>query len=79
VPLLLALLEHPRFAAGQVHTGWLDAESRTIRAGVSPEAPPEVAAIARAARAEPGPPGTAGAGRATGDLDPWTSLRDARV
>jgi acetyl/propionyl-CoA carboxylase alpha subunit len=91
VGLLVELLEHPRFIAGALDTGFLDEEGEAIRARLRDDAPPEVTAVAAAARAAPagprgpalrdpasgraGPSGPAGAA----DHDPWTSLRGARV
>ena len=36
IPLLIELLEHPRFVAGDMDTGFLDAEGDAIRARLSP-------------------------------------------
>jgi acetyl/propionyl-CoA carboxylase alpha subunit len=78
VPLLLALLEHPRFIEGVVDTGFLDSESQAIRARLAAEPPPEVAAIVAASR---GDSSAAVGGRelATEGVDPWISLKGARV
>ena len=77
IPLLLELLEHPRFVAGNVDTGFLDAEGDTIRARLSSNPSPQVVAVAAAARAA----GTTVATRGghPGNIDPWSSLRGARV
>jgi acetyl-CoA/propionyl-CoA carboxylase biotin carboxyl carrier protein len=85
VALLVELLEHPRFIAGSIDTGFLDKEGDAIRERLRLETPSSVEAVAAAAR-KAGPPGPAGAtdrsagpsGR-SGTTDPWTSLRDARV
>jgi acetyl-CoA carboxylase biotin carboxylase subunit len=79
IPLLIELLEHPRFVAGAIDTAFLDSEGDAIRARLSSPAPPEIALIADAARA-PGtlPARVAHAGQSSG-IDPWTSLRGARV
>jgi acetyl/propionyl-CoA carboxylase alpha subunit len=81
--LLIALLEHPRFVAGALDTGFLDAEGDAIRARLRDEAPPVVQELAAAARAtgRAGPVGPAGPAEKTGPaaLDPWTSQRGARV
>jgi acetyl/propionyl-CoA carboxylase alpha subunit len=85
VALLVELLEHPRFIAGSIDTGFLDKEGDAIRERLGLETPSSVEAVAAAAR-KAGPPGPAGAtdrsagpsGR-SGTTDPWTSLRDARV
>ncbi len=80
IALLVELLEHPRFIAGSLDTGFLDAEGDAIRARLRDEAPPEVQAVADAARATgtARPHGRAEQGAPTG-TDPWTSLRGARV
>ena len=77
IPLLMELLEHPRFIAGNVDTGFLDAEGDTIRARLSSSPSPAVVAVAAAAR-EVGPTVAARGTRAK-SIDPWSSLRGARV
>ena len=86
VALLIELLEHPRFVAGAIDTGFLDAEGDAIRARLSGETPAVVEAVAAAARVSgrAGPFGAAtdrGAGPfgPADGTDPWTSLRGARV
>ena len=86
VALLIELLEHPRFVAGAIDTGFLDAEGDAIRARLSDETPAVVEAVAAAARVSgrAGPFGAATDRRAgplgpADDTDPWTSLRGARV
>jgi acetyl-CoA carboxylase biotin carboxylase subunit len=94
IALLIELLEHPRFVAGSIDTGFLDQEGDAIRARLSVGAPAIVEAVAAAARASrrAGPVGPAGTGRfgtatdrragpcgPADDTDPWTSLRGARV
>ena len=61
IGLLIELLEHPRFIAGALDTGFLDAEGDAIRARLRDDAPAAVHAIASAARARrAGPFGPAG-------------------
>jgi acetyl/propionyl-CoA carboxylase alpha subunit len=80
VELLIALLEHPRFIDGTADTELLGAEGDAIRAGLSIEAGPEVAAIVAACRSDPLASSTAGvSGPAAPTVDPWTSLRGVRV
>ena len=84
IGLLVELLEHPRFIAGALDTGFLDEEGDAMRARLRGEAPPAAIAVAAAARAtgSAGPSGPAGANRfgpAGSNQDPWTSLRGARV
>ena len=50
VALLVELLEHPRFIAGSIDTGFLDTEGDAIRARLSVKTPPSVDAVAAAAR-----------------------------
>jgi acetyl-CoA carboxylase biotin carboxylase subunit len=81
IPLLIALLDHPRFVSGEIDTRFLDAEGAGIRAGLTVEAPPEVAALADAITAA-GPvakPGRRDVGQVPAAADPWTSLRGVRV
>ena len=79
IALLVELLEHPRFIAGSIDTRFLDSEAATLAARLSTEPPDDVLAIAAAARSS----GTVTAGHGRGavrsDVDPWTSLRGARV
>ena len=86
VALLIELLEHPRFVAGAIDTGFLDAEGDAIRARLSGETPAVVEAVAAAARVSGrvgpvGPPTDRRAGPfgPADGTDPWTSLRGARV
>jgi acetyl-CoA carboxylase biotin carboxylase subunit len=76
IALLIALLEHPRFIAGSLDTGFLDVEGDAIRARLRDEAPPVVQAVAAAARDGAGPLRLR---QGDGGLDPWTSLKGARV
>jgi len=39
IPFLLAILQHPRFAAGDIDTGFLDAEIQTLQDSLSRELP----------------------------------------
>jgi acetyl-CoA carboxylase biotin carboxylase subunit len=77
IPLLMELLEHPRFIAGNVDTGFLDAEGDTIRARLSSSPSPAVVAVAAAARAVG--PTVAARGARADSIDPWSSLRGVRV
>jgi acetyl/propionyl-CoA carboxylase alpha subunit len=80
IGLLIELLEHPRLVAGEIDTRFLDSEGDAIRARLRGDPPAAVHAVAAAARTnrEPGTrnlePGTRNL-----ELDPWTSLRGARV
>jgi acetyl-CoA carboxylase biotin carboxylase subunit len=42
IPFLIAILEHPRFAAGDIDTGFLDAERSSLSGEVQRELPPAV-------------------------------------
>jgi acetyl/propionyl-CoA carboxylase alpha subunit len=77
IGLLLELLEHPRFIAGELDTGFLDAEGDAIRARLTYDATPAVLAITAAARSVRLHPDHAQ--RSSAGLDPWISLRGARV
>jgi acetyl-CoA carboxylase biotin carboxylase subunit len=67
VAFLIALLEHPRFATGDIDTRFLDVEGDSLRASITTEPPPEVMEVANAATS----------GSAT-TVDPWESLRGFR-
>jgi acetyl/propionyl-CoA carboxylase alpha subunit len=79
IALLIELLEHPRFVAGDVDTGFLNDEGNGIRARLSPAAAPEVLAIAASVRAGHGASSIVRRGSGPSDSDPWTSLKGARV
>jgi 3-methylcrotonyl-CoA carboxylase alpha subunit len=80
IGLLIELLEHPRFIAGEIDTGFLDSEGDAIRARLRSDPPALVHAVAAAARTnrEPGTRNLVPETRNL-ELDPWTSLRGARV
>jgi acetyl/propionyl-CoA carboxylase alpha subunit len=76
--LLQALLDHPRFVAGDLDTQMLEAEGDVLRAALATDASAEITAVAAAAAQAP----AAARGTADGDAraqDPWTTLRNARV
>jgi acetyl/propionyl-CoA carboxylase alpha subunit len=75
IPFLITILEHPRFVAGDIDTGFLDREAQSFRPARTTEAPPEVLAVADAVRSN----APTGSRTATALPDPWTSLRGARV
>jgi len=86
VTLLIELLEHPRFIAGSIDTGFLDKEGDAIRARLNVETPSSIEAVAAAARSagsqagrRAGPFGPANPSGPADTTDPWTSLRGARV
>ncbi len=79
IPLLIALLEHPRFIAGDVDTGFLDAEGDALRAPLTVGPPPEVTTIAALVRAERTTSGIVRHGPVPSEADPWSSLKGARV
>jgi acetyl-CoA carboxylase biotin carboxylase subunit len=74
IPLLCALLEHPRFIAGDVDTWFLEEEIEAIRARLADAPTPEVLRIAEAARASSPPPSAA----VSRTVDPWSTL-DVRI
>ncbi len=79
IPLLLDILEHPRFARGDLDTGFLDAESDRLPARTRPEPPPEVLAVAAAVQATRDAVAAAPSRDGQSPDDPWTSLRGTRV
>jgi acetyl/propionyl-CoA carboxylase alpha subunit len=78
IALLAEILEHPRFIAGNIDTGFLDVEGDAIRARLSPAPTPEARAVAAAALSAGGAP-AARRGSNANSVDPWWSLRNARV
>ena len=79
IALLVELLEHPRFIAGSIDTRFLDSEAATLAARLSTEPPADVLAIAAAVRSSGTVTTGHGRGAVRSDVDPWTSLRGARV
>jgi acetyl/propionyl-CoA carboxylase alpha subunit len=74
IPFLINILEHSRFLAGDIDTGFLDREGESLRptGGV---ATTEAEAVAETVRGTV--PVRGGGGNSM--PDPWTSLRDMRV
>ena len=73
VPLLLALLEHPRFISGTIDTRFLDTEGNTLRTRLSGD-PPDVAfAVASAAT------GSSSRDTQASNVDPWAALHGHRT
>ncbi len=75
IALLIAILEHPRFASGDVDTGFLDAEREALRENTAP--PPAAMLVARAAE-HMGPDNVAGTAAQPDQPDPWATLRGWR-
>jgi acetyl/propionyl-CoA carboxylase alpha subunit len=75
IAFLINILEHPRFEAGEIDTGFLDREGDDLRPRPAVDTPPDLAALAAAIRTEVPPV----AGVAAAGHDPWISLRGARV
>jgi acetyl-CoA carboxylase biotin carboxylase subunit len=76
VAFLVELLEHPRFAAGDIDTRFLDVEGEGIRMRSAPAIPAEALEIAAALR-----PGSADVSRRSAEgarADPWDTLRGHR-
>jgi len=74
IPYLLAVLDHPAFVAGDVHTRFLDRENDALAGGLAIEPPP--AAIAAAAVADAAGPHLPAAQQRP---DPWTALPGWRI
>ena len=80
VALLTALLEHPRFAAGDLDTRFLDTERASLLAPAADGLPEAVQAVAATAReASISANGPRALDRGATSYDPWTSLKGARV
>jgi acetyl-CoA carboxylase biotin carboxylase subunit len=75
VPLLIALLEHPRFVSGDLDTRLLDQEGPVLRARLMAEPPAAARAVAAHAAQAPrsGSPATS-----TG-VDPWAASTGLRI
>jgi acetyl/propionyl-CoA carboxylase alpha subunit len=74
VPLLMRLLAHERFVAGDLDTHFLTTEAASLLP--EPAAPAaDALAVADAAARTP----LTGAGRTTQAEDPWTALKGLRV
>ena len=74
IPFLIALLEHPRFVAGDIDTGFVDRERTTLVESATADPPPEAVALASemattAGEADAGPRHA---------VDPWATLRGWR-
>ena len=76
IPLLIELLEHPRFVTGTLDTRLMDTEASKLAGILAGEPPPEVQAIAVAARSTGGQSSVV---TARSGIDPWTSLGSVRV
>jgi acetyl/propionyl-CoA carboxylase alpha subunit len=69
VPFLINVLEHPAFAAGDVHTGFIDEHmDNLLETGDTDDIVSAVAAFARSA-----PPATGGRAAGHGH-DPWSTI-----
>ena len=77
IPFLLRILEHPRFRAGDVDTGFLDRRGRGPRDGRSTR--PAARVPARGDRTPPiATPRRRAASSGSTASDPWSTLRDWR-
>ena len=81
IPFLIRVLEHPRFRAGDMHTGFLDHEGASLSESANEPTPPFVAAAmtadttGAAAAFAPGASAPRESGRhGRGDWDPWNRL-----
>jgi acetyl/propionyl-CoA carboxylase alpha subunit len=74
IALLIAILEHPRFVAGDFDTGFLDAEGRALRSAATLEPPEAAVLVARAAlqsKTQTGP-------KPPAPFDPWATMQGWR-
>jgi acetyl-CoA carboxylase biotin carboxylase subunit len=74
IAMSIAILEDPRFIAGDVHTGFLDSSGDAIRATLNGEPPAEAMLVAQVHEGVPASSRDA----AIAAPDPWTSLKDWR-
>jgi acetyl/propionyl-CoA carboxylase alpha subunit len=77
VAFLIALLEHPRFVAGDIDTRFLDTESEQLRARSTAAPPPEAIEVSVAAKADMSRRSTVGGGTSA-KADPWDAIRGSR-
>jgi len=73
IEFLLRVLDHPRFRAGDVDTGFLDSEGAALAASSLVEIPNAVQAAIAAHESEPGPE------TVSSRPDPWQSLNEWRA
>ena len=73
IPLLLRVLEHPRFQSGTVDTGFLDHEGAPLAEAPAAETPAFVRAAMTAHSEAPQPGADSGS---SGTVDPWRSLHE---
>jgi acetyl-CoA carboxylase biotin carboxylase subunit len=78
IPFLLRVLSHPRFEAGQIDTGFLDAEDAVLTAS-GPESLPDVVRAAFAAHAPEEGPTRQKSPMAVDSRDPWKRLKGWRA
>jgi acetyl/propionyl-CoA carboxylase alpha subunit len=74
IAVSIAVLEDPRFIAGDVHTGFLDSAAEAIRATFDDEPPAEALLVARAAQDTRWSSPAANVAAP----DPWASLKGWR-
>ena len=74
VPLLIALLEHPRVVSGDVDTAFLDREREAIFSSGADEPPAEIRLVAQAAADTTGRPSVP----TQAVNDPWSTLNGWR-
>ena len=74
IPFLLAILTHPTFVAGKMHTGSLDVEIPTLVNGLVSEPPPFVREAVAAANARATQALHSDNAPMAADWDPWRRL-----
>jgi 3-methylcrotonyl-CoA carboxylase alpha subunit len=83
IPLLITVLEHPRFVDGDIDTHFLESERPAILASINRAPPREVRSVVEAVRDQERRGEAAGAaGAAPGppiDADPWSTRQGIRV
>jgi acetyl/propionyl-CoA carboxylase alpha subunit len=70
IPFLIRVLEHPRFHAGEIHTGFLDHEGASLSESIHEPMPPFVSAAISAATGSH----ESGSAATPMDWDPWSQL-----
>jgi acetyl/propionyl-CoA carboxylase alpha subunit len=79
IAFLLRILDHPRFRAGQVDTGFLDGEGAALAQTPEEAMPAFVGAAIEAQESPTSPPAPQPAPAPANVRDPWSSLREWRM
>ena len=79
IPFLIGILEHPRFRAGDVDTGFLDREGDALAEAAAAELPAFLREALLQIDDGVSPEASAQSPKPKADDDPWTTLRGWRT